>query len=116
MLNTYNFITTKSLKMKVIKVTYTVQSAFAQQNKENIKTFIQDLKRINDPGLRYHVYQTTDGKTFMHFAEYTNDQAQKTLLELPSFKSFQQQRDQQLELEPIIEAMQFVDATYSLFN
>lgn len=102
--------------MKVIKVTYTVQSAFAQQNKQNIQQFINDLQRINDPGLRYHVYQSSDGKTFMHFAEYNYDEAQQRLLELPSFKTFQQQRDQQLEIAPVIETLQFVDASYSLFN
>jgi quinol monooxygenase YgiN len=102
--------------MKVIKVTYTVHAAFAEKNKANIQQFIKDLQGIADPGLRYHIYQAADGKTFMHFAEYTSDEAQKTLLELPSFKAFQQQRDEQLEAEPTIEPMQFVDATYTLFN
>ena len=102
--------------MKVIKVTYTVQPAFAQKNQENVQAFITDLQKINDPGLRYHVYLASDGKTFFHFAEYTSDEAQRTLLELPSFKSFQQQRDQHLEAEPVIEPMQFVDASYTIFN
>jgi quinol monooxygenase YgiN len=102
--------------MKVIKVTYTVQPGFAGVNKENIKQFILDLKRINDPHLRYHVFQSLDGKTFMHFAEYNSEDAQKTLLELPSFLDFQKQRDEHLETEPVIETLQFVDATYTLFN
>ena len=102
--------------MKIIKVTYTVQAAFAQKNQENIQTFIKDLQQVNDPALRYHVYQAADGKTFMHFSEYNNDEAQQTLLTLPSFLAFQQQRDEHLEVQPAIEQLQFVAATYTLFN
>ncbi|MVT09599.1 hypothetical protein [Chitinophaga tropicalis] len=102
--------------MKVVKVTYTVEASFVKKNQENIQAFINDLQQINHSGLRYHIYLANDGKTFFHFAEYNNDTAQKTLLELPSFIAFQQQRDQHLETEPKIEPMEFVDATYTIFN
>jgi quinol monooxygenase YgiN len=101
--------------MKVFKVSYTVQAAFVQKNQENIRAFFKDLQEINDPDLRYHVYRGSDGKTFYHFSEYNSDAAQKRLLELPSFRSFQQQRDQHLEAEPVIEQMEFVEATYAIF-
>lgn len=101
--------------MKVVKVTYTVQSAFTEKNQENIQAFISELQKINNPDLRYHIYRASDGKTFFHFSEYNSDEAQKMLLELPSFKSFQEQRDQHLEAEPTIELMQFVNATYTIF-
>lgn len=102
--------------MKVFKVTYTVQSAFVEKNQENIHAFFKDLREINDPDLRYHVYRGSDGKTFYHFSEYNSDEAQKRLLELPSFKAFQQERDQHLEAEPAIEQMNFIKATYPGFN
>lgn len=102
--------------MKVFKVSYTVELAFVQKNQENIQAFFKDLQEINDPDLRYHVYRGSDGKTFYHFSEYNSDDAQKRLLELPSFRLFQQQRDQHLEAEPTIEQMDFVDATYTIFN
>jgi len=101
--------------MKVFKVIYTIQPAFVQKNQENIQAFFKDLQEINDPDLRYHVYRASDGKTFYHFSEYNSDQAQKRLLELLSFKAFQQERDQHLETEPTIEQMNFIEATYPVF-
>jgi len=101
--------------MKVFKVSYTVQAAFVQKNQENIQAFFKDLQEINDPDLRYHVYRGSDGKTFYHFSEYNSDAAQKRLLELSSFRLFQQQRDQHLEAEPVIEQIEFVEATYAIF-
>jgi hypothetical protein len=79
--------------MKIIKVTYTVKSSFVQKNLENVNKFIADLKRINDPAIRYTAYVGADGKTFNHFAVYQNDEAQKKLFTLDSFQSFQKQRD-----------------------
>lgn len=102
--------------MKVFKVSYTVQAAFVQKNLENIQAFFKDLHEINDPDLRYHLYRGSDGKTFYHFSEYNSDEAQKRLLELPSFRAFQQERDQHLEAEPTIEQMNFIEATYPVFN
>jgi hypothetical protein len=102
--------------MKVFKVTYTVQAEFAEQNRKNVLACINELKQVNNPALRYHVYQSADGNTFMHFAEYNHIEAQQTLLTLPSFISFQQQRDAHLEGQPTFEEMQFVHATYSLFD
>lgn len=103
--------------MKIVKVTYTVQSSFVQQNKENIRAFINEVANITNSGIRYHIYLGNDGKTFNHFAVYDSEQAQKTLLELPSFKLFQQKRDASgLEKEPTIEALDFVAASYEIFN
>jgi len=102
--------------MKVFKVVYTVQPAFVQKNQENIQAFFKDLQKANDPDLRYHVYRGSDGKTFYHFSEYNSDEAQKRLLELPSFRAFQQERDQHLEAEPTIEQMNLIAATYPVFN
>lgn len=103
--------------MKIVKVTYTVQSSFVQQNQENIRTFLNDVRNLTGSDIRYHVYLGNDGKTFTHFAIYENESAQKILLELPSFKLFQNKRDASgLEKEPTIEAMEFVAASYDIFN
>lgn len=101
--------------MKIFKVTYTVKAAFAAENQKNVQVFMNDLRRIGDPGLKYISYLGADGKTFTHIATYTSDTAQQTLLELPSFKSFQQKRDESgLEMEPQIEEVALVAATYDL--
>ena len=103
--------------MKTIKVTYTVKSGFAQKNQENIQVFMRELEKINNPDIRYIAYLGEDGKTFTHVATYQSDEAQKLLLELGSFKTFQQQRDESgLEVLPKIEAIKAVASSYSVFN
>lgn len=103
--------------MKTVKVTYTVKPAFVHENQKNINIFMEELRRINDPDLRYIAYLCGDGKTFMHIAAYQNDESQKMLLELESFKSFQQKRDESgLEVAPQIEVIEPVAASYSVFN
>lgn len=101
--------------MKIIRITYTVKSEFAQKNLENANRFITDLKQINDPAIRYTAYVDANGKTFNHFAVYQNEEAQKTLFALDSFKSFQKQRDENLEVQPHIEELKLAGASYSIF-
>ena len=102
--------------MKIIRVTYTVKAAFAQQNLENVSKFIADLKQINDPAIRYTAYVGADGKTFNHIAVYQNEEAQKTLFALESFQSFQKQRDESgLEVAPNIEELKLASASYNIF-
>lgn len=102
--------------MKTIKVTYTVKSEFAQTNYKNVKAFIDDLAKINHPSLRYMAFLGKDGKTFNHLAAYKNDDAQKVLFDLTSFKFFQKQRDESgLEVAPQIEEIELVGASFDFF-
>jgi hypothetical protein len=99
--------------MKSVRVTYTVQAAFAAENQENIKAFLKDLQQ--DDEIRYHVFVGEDGKTFYHQSTYTNDAAQTRLLALPSFKVFQQQRDASgLESAPTIENIVHVASSHPI--
>lgn len=98
--------------MKTVKVTYTVKPSFVEQNKENVATFINDLKKLNNPDLRYGAFLKEDGKTFVHISSYKNEETQKVLFELPSFREFQKQRDSSgLELEPQIETLAHIATT-----
>jgi len=107
----------KFTKMKIVKVTYTVQSSFAAKNLENVKTFVQDIKALNNPAIRYISYLGEDGKTFTHMASFDNDEAQLEFLALPSFKSFQQQRDDSsLEQKENLEMLSLAASSYSIFN
>lgn len=102
--------------MKIVKVTYTVKPAFVTKNQENVKAFIQDVEKIGN-GIRYCSYLGEDGKTFTHFTLVENDELQKKLLGLPSFLSFQQQRDDSgLEVAPVIEEMKLVAASFDIFK
>ncbi len=101
--------------MITVKATYTVKAAFAEQNKENINRFMNDFKTLGDD-FRYTVLTQKDGKTFVHLSQYKNEAIQKELLEVPSFKAFQQQRDEsELEAEPQIEVLTFLTASHDVF-
>jgi hypothetical protein len=112
-----HIIESKNTKMIIVKVTYTVQPGFVVKNQENVHTFMNELRQINKPGQRYSALLGDDGKTFIHLSMYDNEAAQKQLLELPSFLSFQKQRDESgLEVQPKVEVMKLVASSYDVFN
>ncbi|NQX54154.1 hypothetical protein [Pedobacter panaciterrae] len=102
--------------MKIVKVTYTVKAEFAKKNQENVNEFITDLRNIKDSGIRYSSYLAEDGKTFTHISIHKNEAAQQNLFNLESFKSFQKERDQRLEIEPHIEFLELVSSSFDIFN
>lgn len=103
--------------MKIVKVTYTVHPGFVATNQENVKKFVNDIEALNNPAIRYISYLGSDGKTFTHIATFDNDEAQKQFLDLPSFKSFQQQRNASgLEAAENLEVINLVAASYKLFE
>jgi hypothetical protein len=103
--------------MKIVKVTYTVDPGFVATNQENVRKFVKDIEALNNPAIRYISYLASDGKTFIHIATFDNDEAQKQFLDLPSFKSFQQQRNASaLEAPENLEIINMVAASYPIFN
>ena len=102
--------------MIVVKVTYTVREDFVSENRSNIGKFLEDLRVLNNPGIRYTVLLGNDGKTHTHLSMYESEESQKALLELDSFKSFQRQRDESgLEISPQVEMMTLVDSSHRIF-
>jgi hypothetical protein len=102
--------------MKIIKVTYTVQPQFAEQNKTNIQAVMSDLQKLNAPGINYNACLGADGKTFIHTAFFENDEDQKTLNELPSFKYFQEQlKASAPETPPKPEMLNLVGSSKNVF-
>lgn len=98
-----------------VKVTYTVKSSFAAENQENIRAFMKDLRALNSKDIRYTVYLDNDGKTFTHLSIHKDEVIQAKLLNMPSFKAFQEKRDASgLEVEPQIVVTQLVAASYEL--
>ena len=102
--------------MIIVKVSYTVQSAFAQKNQENINRFMLDFKRLTTNEFRYVSYLCEDGRTFVHLSHFKNEEIQHQLLQVPSFKEFQLQRDQRLEMQPKIEYLSAVASSEDLLG
>ena len=98
--------------MITVKVTYTVKPGFAAQNKQNIGVFLNDFKKLDTKQFSYNVYTTGDGKTFVHLSVYKSKEAQTELLDVESFKLFQQKRDESgLVGEPGIEVLEWVGSS-----
>lgn len=98
--------------MKIVRVHYTVRPEFVETNQKNIKGITDELKTINNPGIKYSAYLLPDGKTFMHFDHFENEEAHLVLTELNSFKKFAAELDaSQLEVEPKLELLSLVAAT-----
>ncbi len=102
--------------MKIVKVTYTTNAEFAEQNKINIKSVMAELKGLNHQGINYNACLSEDNKTFIHTAFFKSDEDQKLLNELPSFKFFQEQlKSSGLEVPPKQEILTLVGSSNSIF-
>ena len=75
--------------MKIVKVTYTTQADYAEQNRANITVVMHDLQALNNPAINYTTCICPDGKTFIHTAFFQSDEDQKILFNLASFQYFQ---------------------------
>jgi hypothetical protein len=103
--------------MRVVKVTYTTKVEYAGQNQINIKNVMADLQKQNNAGINYNACLSADGKTFIHTAFFKEDEDQKILNELPSFKYFQEQlKASGLEVAPKQELLNLVGSSNNIFN
>ena len=103
--------------MKVVKVTYTINAEFAEQNQSNIKNVMIDLQKLNHPGINYNACIGADSKTFIHTAFFKSDEEQKLLNELPSFKYFQEQlKANGFEIPPKQELLNLVGSSKNIFG
>jgi hypothetical protein len=103
--------------MKIVKINYTTSAEFSEQNKANIQTFMADLKQVNSVGIQYSICLSADGKTFTHLAFFKTDENQKSLTELPSFKTFQEElKASKPEVPPQQEILTLVASSNNLFS
>ena len=102
--------------MKAVKVQYTVKESYVETNKKNIKAVMAELRELSNPDIKYSSFLLDDGKTFVHFVMYANDQARSVLSDLDSFKEFQQQlRESQPEIPPKADDLTLVASGYDIF-
>ncbi|WP_118972967.1 antibiotic biosynthesis monooxygenase [Taibaiella koreensis] len=98
--------------MITVQVTYTVKPEFALQNKQNIQRFLVDFRKMDATAFWYHISVMEDGVTFLHFSTYRDEQIQQEVLNTPSFKAFQKERDDSgLNGSHAVRVLQFVGAS-----
>lgn len=102
-------------KMITVKVTYTVNDNYVNDNKKMIQAFLADFKKLDNSQFLYTILQSEDGKTFTHISQYQNKDIQQVLLNTPSFCHFQEQRDKNLASEPKIEVLNYIGASKEIF-
>jgi quinol monooxygenase YgiN len=103
--------------MKIIRVQYTTTPEYVATNQANIADVANEVRRFNHPGIRYSAYLLPDGKTFMHFDQFENEEAHQALMGLESFKKFQAGlKESTLEATPQWELLTLVAASYDLFG
>ncbi|MES2575625.1 MAG: hypothetical protein V4572_11820 [Bacteroidota bacterium] len=101
--------------MITVKVTYTVKPEFVEANKENVRKFLSDFKKLNPSEFRYNVYLQEDGITFLHFSTYKNEEIQKQILDIASFKIFQEERDKSgLNNTHKLEVLSYVGSSFDV--
>jgi hypothetical protein len=93
-----------------------VKETYVETNKANIRRIMTDLKAINHPGIKYSAFLLNDSKTFVHLVLRVDDEAQKTLSELPSFQEFQHQlRESGPEAPPHADNLSLVGSSWDIF-
>ncbi|GAA3958905.1 hypothetical protein [Mucilaginibacter dorajii] len=102
--------------MKVVRVHYTTKPEYATTNQANIAGVVNELKQLNHSGIKYGAWLLADGKTFMHFDQFENEEAHLLLRELLSFKKFAAELwASELEVEPVLELLSLAASTEAYF-
>ncbi len=98
--------------MKIVRVQYTTTAEYASRNKDNIRQVVNELKKMNHAGIKYSSYILPDGKTFMHFDQFENEEAHNVLTQLESFKKFSDELlASTLEAEPKLDLLTLVSSS-----
>ena len=86
--------------MKNVRVSYTVKPEYVAQNKANIAQVMKDLRALNNPNTKYASYLEEDGVTFMHFAQYPDEETAQLLNGLASFAKFRKELKESAPVNP----------------
>lgn len=97
-------------------VTYQVKPEFVEENKSNINSFLDDFKKLDNSKFIYSVFLKDDGVTFVHTSNYSDENIQKEVLNVPSFLEFQKKRDESgLNNSHKVQILKFIGSSKSLF-
>ncbi len=101
--------------MKVVKVQYTVQPGFVEQNKANIRRVMDALKVTPIPGMRYASFTLGDGQTFVHLNMAKDEDTLGRLNDVREFKEFQAALKASAPASPTnVETLDLVAAAFDL--
>jgi hypothetical protein len=102
--------------MKIVTETYTTKLEYAEQNQINIKNVMDDLRRLNHPGINYSAFLSIDGKTLIHTTFFNSSEDKKHLTDLISFVHFQKQLFASgLERLPELDHWNFISSSDNIF-
>lgn len=103
--------------MKIIRVTYTVKPEFVAQNQLNIQQVMKDLRALNQPNAKYASYLEEDGVTFMHFAQYPDEETSQLINTLDSFTHFRKElKASEPVSPPKAVSLSLVGSAFDIFN
>jgi hypothetical protein len=86
--------------MKHVIVRYRVKPERAAENEKLVREVYAELHRTSPDGLRYATYRLEDGVSFVHVA--STEEGRNPLLELDSFKRFQEKIDERCDERPVV--------------
>jgi len=77
--------------MKTVRVIYTVQPEYIEQNKINIQAVMNSLNANPIEGMYYSTYQLSDGVSFMHLNVAKDAETMSKLNAVDAFNNFRMQ-------------------------
>lgn len=103
--------------MSITHATYTVQAAYAAENKLRIARVIEELRALQRTDLQYSVFVQDDGKTFFHMLFCTTEDARKVFGSLEAFVAFQTALGaSQPEVSPSVNSVTLVGSTTDILS
>lgn len=76
---------------------------------------LADLRELAHPGIKYSSFILEDGKIFLHFSMYADQEALEVVNNLPSFQSFREQlKTSGPEAPPKRDDLTLVDSSYEI--
>lgn len=101
--------------MKAVKVQYTVQPDFVEQNKANISKVMDTLRANPIPGMQYSSFTVGDGQTFVHVNMAADEATMAKLNDVREFQEFQTAlKASQPITPPAVETMNLVAAGFDV--
>jgi hypothetical protein len=75
-----------------------------------------DLRDLTNQGIKYSAFALEDGRTFLHFGMYEDQEALDVVNNLPSFQSFRSQlKASEPEIPPKGDDLTLVDSSFEIF-